>query len=191
MLLSLGVVMAGVFLFAIFVMPRGDREPAVKVVDTTLPLTSFAGQAPFDLLAPAGLPETWKPTSVRARLPSGGTSEGDTAEITIGYVVDEPDNQRYAEFAASNAPDVVQRLLGDRPITGSRVVGGVTWDERRADSGHLALTRVAGDTTFLVDDGDGKGAAAEDDLVRLAASLRPVTPSPSVTTSSPTTPSQH
>jgi hypothetical protein len=174
MLLSLGVVMAGVLVFAVFVMPRGDREPAVKVVDTTVPVASFAGQAPFDLLAPRGLPAAWKPTSVRARTPSGGTSDADVAELTIGFVVDEPDDQRYAVFAASNAPDVVQRLLGDRPITDSRVVDGVSWDERRADSGHLAFTRKVGGATFLVEDGGGTGGAGVDDLVRLAASLRPV-----------------
>jgi hypothetical protein len=176
MLLSLGVVMAGVLVFVIFVMPRGDREQAVKVVDTTVPLTSFAGQAPYELLAPAGLPEAWKPTSVRSRVSSSsGASGGDVAEITIGFVVDEPANRRYAVFAASNAPDVVQRLIGDRPVTDSRLIGGLQWDERRADSGHLAFTRTVGDVTFLVDDGGGSGGATEDDLVRLAASLRPVT----------------
>jgi hypothetical protein len=180
MVLSLGVVMAGVLVFAVFVMPRGDREPAVKVVDTAVPVVSFAGQAPFGLLAPRGLPATWKPTSVRARVPSGGTGgtgDAEVAELTIGYVVDEPDDQRYAVFAASNAPDVVQRLLGDRPITDSRVVDGVRWDERRADSGRLAFTRTVGGATFLVDDGGGTGGAGPDDLVRLAASLRPVAPS--------------
>jgi hypothetical protein len=178
--------MAGVLLFVIFVMPRGDREPPVKVVDTTLALTSFAGQAPFALLAPAGLPPTWKSTSVHAQLPSVGTSDGRTAELDIGYVVDEPGNQRFAEFATSNAPDVAQRLLGDRPVTGHRVVDGVTWDERRDAAGHLALTRVVGGTTYVVDDGGGSGGATEDDLTRLAGSLRPfatnsLSPTPTVT----------
>jgi hypothetical protein len=183
MVLSLAVVMAGVLIFVIFVVPRGDREPVIKVVETTAPLAAFARQAPYDLLTPTGLPPAWKATSVRTHLPSGpsgrtsppgGTSDQNAAEVTIGYVIDEPNHRRFASFASSNASDAVQRLLGDRPVTGEQVVDGVTWQRRDDGGGHLALTRTSGEVTVIVEDGGGEGGAVEDDLVRLAASLRPI-----------------
>jgi hypothetical protein len=185
MVLSLAVVMAGVLIFVIFVMPRGDREADVKVVETTAPLAAFARQAPYEVVTPAGLPLTWKATSVRTRLPSsgtspsgstgssGGTSDDNLAEVTIGYVIDEPDQRRFASFVSSNAPDAVQRVLGDRPVTGEQVVDGMAWQRRSDGDGHLALTRTSGEVTVIVEDGGGEGGAVEDDLVRLAASLRP------------------
>jgi hypothetical protein len=174
MVLSLSVVMAGVLLFVIFVMPRGGDEQPIKVVDTGVPLSSFARQAPYRVLAPAGLPaQLWKPTSIRAKLPTGGTGDRDVAEITIGYVIDRK-HDRFARFSLSNAPDAVHQLLDDRPVTGNTVVGGVSWQERRDSGGHLALTRTAAGVTAVVDDGGAAGAAGADDLATLAGSLRPL-----------------
>lgn len=174
MALSLAVVMAGVLVFVIFVMPRGDREPDVKVVETTAPVAAFARQAPYSVTAPADLPPTWKATSVRVTDPPDSSDDGDVAEFTIGYVIDEPDHRRFAMFASSNAPDAVARMLGNRPVTGQQVVDGTTWDRRGDDADHLALTRTNEGVTVIVTDGAGEGGAVEDDLVRLAASLRPV-----------------
>jgi Protein of unknown function (DUF4245) len=174
MMLSLAVVMAGVLLFVIFVMPRGGDEQPIKVVDTSVSLSSFARQAPYRVLAPAGLPaQLWKPTSIRATLPTGGTGDGEIAEITIGYVIDRKQDH-FARFSLSNAPDAVHQLLGDRPVTGSTVLDGVSWQERRDEGGHLALTRTVAGVTAVVDDGAGAGAAGADDLATLAGSLRPV-----------------
>ncbi|CUU58668.1 hypothetical protein CcI49_23565 [Frankia sp. CcI49] len=176
MVLSLAVVLAGVAVFFVFVMPHGDDEPDVAVVeDIEATLSAYARQAPYPASAPAGLPEVFKPTTVRVTLPSGGTSDGDNTRITIGYVVDRPDDRTFARFLQSNAPDAVQAILGDRPITGSVDVAGQTWDERRDSDGHLALTRVdTGGVTSIVDDGGGPGGAEQADLATVAAALRPI-----------------
>ncbi|MBL7501413.1 DUF4245 domain-containing protein, partial [Frankia sp. CN7] len=179
MVLSLAVVMAGVFLFVIFVLPRGDGEDAVKVVEnTSTTVTAFARQAPYEVLAPSGLgQDLWKPTSLRVQVPgSTAGADPDVATLSIGYVVDREDDRAYARYEVSNAPDAVQRLLGNRPVTGHRAIDGQTWDERRSDDGHLALTRAVGDAVVIIDDGAGSGGASEADLEALAASVRPVAP---------------
>ncbi len=170
MALSLGVVMAGVLLVALF-MPKGGGSP-VDTLDTAAPLTAFARSAPFDVLAPTDLPDHWKATSVRTSGPSG-TVRMKTIELTIGYVVDHPDHRTYAQLNEGNAADAVKRVLGDRPVTGTVEVAGQPWQERRDDAGHLALTRQVGDVVLIVSDGGGKGGASPSDLGVLAASLRP------------------
>lgn len=210
MALSLGVVLAGVFVFVFLVMPRGDEDPAVQVVDNApASVTAFARQAPYAVLAPAGLgADLWKPTSLRVALPGGsrpapdaaspgagdgqaldGSSAGsqrtgsgvtgtassaNLAELSIGYVIDRPKNRTYARYVVSNAPDAVRGLLGNRPVTGSTVVDGTTWQERADDVGHLALTRTVDAVTVIIDDGSGAGGAKPADLSTLAGSLRPV-----------------
>ncbi|CAO5181619.1 Secreted protein [Frankia sp. AiPs1] len=177
MVLSLGVVMAGVALFVIFVMPRGGDEQAIKVVETTQPMAAFARQAPYTPLAPVGLPmDLWKANSLRVLLPAGGSSDSTTAEATIGYVIDRPGHRTYARLRQTNAPDGVQRLLGDRPARGSVNVDGVPWQSRPDDQGHLAISRTEDGVTVVVDDGAGKGGGAtQPDLITLAHTLRPVT----------------
>ncbi|OAA24210.1 Protein of unknown function (DUF4245) [Frankia sp. EI5c] len=175
MVLSLAVVLAGVAVFFVFVMPHGSDDPEVKVVENIeSTLTAYARQAPYPASAPAGLPDLFKPTSVRITLPSGGTSDGDTARLTIGYVVDRPGDRTFTRFLQSNAADAVQAILGDRPVTGSVDVAGESWDERRDDRGHLALSREQGGVTTIIDDGGGPGGAEQADLVALAAAVRPV-----------------
>ncbi|WP_035921538.1 DUF4245 domain-containing protein [Frankia sp. QA3] len=176
MILSLAVVTAGVLVFVIFGMPRGSDETAVKVVATAEPMAAFARQTPYTPLAPAGLPGYWKSTSLRLTGPTGSSDGGDIAEATIGYVVDRPDHRTYARLRESNAPNAVQKLLGNRPARATVNVNGVPWEQRPDDDGHLAISRTDEGVTVVIDDGGGKGGAAQADLVALAESLQPVQP---------------
>ncbi|WP_239308412.1 DUF4245 domain-containing protein [Frankia sp. Cj3] len=169
MLLSLGVVMAGVALFTLF-MPRGDAD-SVVAVDTAAPLAAFARVAPFGVAEPTGLPGYWKATSIRTQAPPGA-SRADVIELRIGYVVDRPGNRTYAQLNQGNARDAVKRVLADRPVTGTVDLAGAPWQERRDDAGHLALTRQVGDVILIVSDGGGRSGASLTDLGTLAASLR-------------------
>ncbi|WP_082121628.1 MULTISPECIES: DUF4245 domain-containing protein [Frankia] len=174
MVLSLAAVMAGVLVFVIFVMPRGGDETAVKVVETAEPLAAFARQTPYTPLAPAGLPGYWKATSLRLTGPTGSSDGGNVAEATVGYVVDRSGHRTYARLRESNAPNAVQKLLGNRPARGTVDVDGVPWEQRPGNNGQLAISRTDGGLTVVVDDGDGKGGASQADLVVLAESLQPV-----------------
>ncbi|MCM3883457.1 DUF4245 domain-containing protein [Frankia sp. R82] len=178
MVLSLGVVMAGVVIFVIFVMPRGSDERTVKVVETTQAMAAFARQSPYTPVTPAGLPaDVWKPTSLRVVVPVGGSSGDTTAEATIGYVIDRPGHRAFARLRQTNAPDGVQHLLGDRPTSGTVDVDGETWQSRPDDDGHVAITHTEQGVSIVLDDGDGKGGgASQTDLITLARSLRPVQP---------------
>jgi hypothetical protein len=178
MVLSLAVVMAGVLVFFLFVMPRGHGKPVRVVSDATTSVRSFARQAPYPVLAPTGLGQNlWKPTSLRMQVPGSVEGAAHRADLTIGYVIDRPEDQTYARYEVTNDPSAVQQLLGNRPVTGRTTIDGQSWDLRRDDSGHLALTRAAGAATVIIDDGAGDGGASQADLQTLAASLRPVSAS--------------
>lgn len=174
MVLSLAVVLVGVLVFFVFGMPHGSEEPDVKVVDTEIPLASFARGAPYQAAAPTGLPDYWKPTSIRVQLPDEGGKDG-IAQVTIGYVVDRPDDRRFARYVQSNDPDVVEKILDGHEITGSVEIAGQTWEERRDGDDHLAFTRTADGVTMIIEDG-GKGGADQPDLETLAEAVRVLSP---------------
>jgi hypothetical protein len=175
MVLSLAVVGVVVFVIWLVLAPNGRGGQPVKVVDTTESVKAFAAQAPYQVLAPAGLATNlWKPTSLRVDVPGSTTDTGpNEATMTIGYVIDRPKNRTFADYEVTNQPDAVQKLLGSRPTTGHRTIDGRTWDERDAD-GHVALTLTDGASTVIVDDGGGSGGANLADLTTLASSVRPV-----------------
>jgi hypothetical protein len=170
MVLSLAVVAIGVLLFAVF-LPRGGT--AVKVVETAQPVQEFARHAPYGTLAPRGLPSYWKATSVRAVSPGASPSGANVAELSIGYVVDQHP-RTFARLDETNAPDGVDRLLGERAPARPVVIAGRSWDSRPDDSGHNALTRTVNGATVIVSDGGGKGGATMAQLSALAAALAPV-----------------
>jgi hypothetical protein len=175
MVLSLTVVMAGVLVFFLFAMPRGHGHPVTVVPDAGSSVQSFAKQAPYPVLAPTGLATNlWKPTSLHMQVPGSVAGQAHRAALTIGYVIDRKDAQTFARYEVTNEPDAVQLLLGNRPVTSTATLGGQSWDLRRGDDGHLALTRSAGTAMVIVDDGGGSGGASQVDLESLAASLRPV-----------------
>jgi hypothetical protein len=172
MVLSLTVVVVGVLLFAAF-MPRGGT--AVKVVDVAQPVDQFARHSPYETVAPRALPSYWKPTSVRAVSPGASPAGADVAELSIGYVVDHSP-RTFARLDETNAPDGIDRLLGERPVARTVVVNGQSWQSRPDDAGHNALTRVVDGATIIVSDGGGKGGATITQLSALAAALVPVVP---------------
>lgn len=175
MALSLAVVMAGVLVFFVFVMPRGNGQQVKVISDAGTSVQSFARQAPYPVLAPTGLGQSlWKPTSLRMQVPGSVEGAAQRAMLTIGYVVDRKSDRTFARYEVTNDPNAVQQLLGNRPVTGTTMVDGQSWELRPDDDGHLALTRAVGTATIIVDDGDGPGGANQADLEALAASLRPV-----------------
>jgi hypothetical protein len=171
MVLSLAVVMAGVLAFFVFVIPHGNGSQPVTVVDgADVSVASFARQAPYPVLAPRGLAASlWKPTSLRVQGP-GTSADATQASMTIGYVIDRPNDRTFARFEVTNQPDAVQTLLGDRPATGHQTIAGRIWEQRAGD-GHLALTLATGGATVIVDDGGGSGGASPADLTALAESV--------------------
>jgi hypothetical protein len=169
MLLSLALLMAVVGGFFLLV-PRHHHD-AVQPVDYRANLRIFARDAPFQVLAPAGLPAYWKVTSFRT-VPPEQPGKG-TASMHMGIVVDRSP-RTYAELEQSNEPaGIFAARIGVPPVTGSVTVAGAAWQLRRDDAGHTTLSRTGGGRTVIVTDGGGKGGATLQQLETLARSLQP------------------
>lgn len=169
MLLSLALLMAVVGGFLLLV-PRHHHD-AVQPVDYRADLRIFAINAPYQVLAPSGLPAYWKVTSFTT-VPPDQPRKG-TASMHMGIVVDRSP-RTYAALEESNEPagDFAARLAVPS-ITGAVTVAGNSWQVRRDDAGHTTLSRTAGGRTLIVTDGGGKGGATLQQLETLAASLQP------------------
>jgi hypothetical protein len=170
MLLSLALLMAVVGGFLLLV-PRHHHD-AVQPVDYSTDLRIFAADAPFQVLAPVGLPAYWKVTSF-STVPPDQPGKG-TASLHMGNVVDRSP-RTYAALEESNEPvaDFIERI-GVPPVTGSVTVAGKPWQLRRDGAGHTSLSRTADGMTVIVTGGGGKGGATQQQLETLAGSLQPV-----------------
>jgi hypothetical protein len=167
MILSLGLLLlVTIVLFALVAWPRHHPDP-VHTIDYSTQLQVFSREAPYPVLAPAGLPAYWKATSFTV-----GTPVSNQASLHIGFVVDQSP-RTYAATEQSNEPRVTfLKRLNVPPVTGSTVIGGQTWQVRQDSSGHTSLSRVAGGGSFIVvTDGGGAGGATRAQLTELAGSL--------------------
>ncbi|MFC4493499.1 DUF4245 domain-containing protein [Streptomyces ovatisporus] len=146
---SLAVVLLAAGFIYLFVPHDEDIDP-VKRVGYRVELESARRAAPYPVLAPEGLPKSWRATSVRY--------EGDpsrSATWHLGFVT--PDTQ-YAAIEQSDAarPEryVADVTQGARRTGGTSRVGGVEWTRYEGEK-YDALVREVGAA------GDGKGAAGE------------------------------
>jgi hypothetical protein len=159
---SMAVVLAVV---AVLVLANWRPQPeAVKVVDVT-PVVALAGnQAHFPLRQPAGLPDSWRPTS--ARWQPTAKSAPDPV-LHIGYVTPNDEYAQVAQSANSSARYLDEQTDGG-VLQGQSTIGADTWSRLEvADRRSLVLTRD-GVVTVI------SGTASWAELERLAASLVPV-----------------
>jgi len=135
--------------------PPGNPVPAV---DYEPALADAQDVAPYDVLAPADLPEGWRATSVRYL--SGG------ALWHLGILTDD---ERY--IGIEQSPDSVEALVEEfaqeAEPEGSREVGGETWELLRTED-RLTLVRRADGATTLVT-GTASQATMEDFVAGLSA----------------------
>ncbi|MFE7571535.1 DUF4245 domain-containing protein [Streptomyces sp. NPDC057539] len=150
----IGVVVAGIYLF----IPHDDEPVPVKAVDYRVELLTARRAAPYPVLAPTGLAETWKPTSVSYK------RESDNA-WHLGYLA--PDGQYVAVEQSTGAPEKyaaeVSRQAADTGKT--QQVAGETW-QRWEGPKYDALVRTDGDATTVV-----TGTASFERLAEMAAAL--------------------
>jgi hypothetical protein len=160
MVRSLLVVLALVFVVvALNARPHPDSE--VRRFDYSGVLTQARDRAPYDVLAPIGLPDTWVPTSAR----TARTDE----EVTwhVGFVT--PDGDYAALEQSDGDPErFVDRFSDDGADAGRVEIGRATW--RRVEGGDpepRALVLEGGAVTTVV-----AGNADWAELRVLAASLQ-------------------
>lgn len=161
MIISLGA--CGLVVGALFlVAPHSEGDP-VKRVPYDLTFRQASRVSPYPLVAPQGLSDRWRATSVDF----SGFNPNDT-QWHIGFI---NPNDKYAAVEQSNGfTDELVRDKGKRgkPI-GNVDVAGEQWKQYDGPK-YRSLVRVRDGITTMV-----TGNATFEDLTVLAASLRPVT----------------
>ena len=140
-----------------------NSGPTVRRFDYSGALQQARTQAPFGVLAPVGLPRSWRATSGRV-----GADDG-SGSVTwhLGLVTPSGD---YAGLEQSNGNlvRVLTRVSGGASPAGSVVINGVTWRRvRGGDPEPKALVLEGPSVTTVV-----AGRATWRELRTLAASLR-------------------
>jgi hypothetical protein len=160
MLRSLAVV--GVVIVPLWLLIPHHSKQKVTVVDYSTALSQARRLTPHHIVAPQGLPATWRASNVTT---SGGN--GKPVVFHLGYVT--PTNQ-YASLDESdgNVDAFLRSLLGKKPSALADVhVGAADWSSRRGTDGRVALVSPSSPVTVVV-----KGTASVAELTTLAASLR-------------------
>ena len=158
MVLSLAVVVLVAGLIYLFIPHDASNDP-IKRVDYTVELQTARRAAPYPVAAPEGLPDSWKPTSVRYRGNDFHAWHLGFAAPDGEYVAIEQSTQEPSRFIAdasqkAKKTDVTQRI-GER-----------TW-RRYAGDHYNALVHRAEDATTVV-----TGTASFGQLTKMAEALR-------------------
>jgi hypothetical protein len=160
MLRSLAVV--GLIIVPLWLLIPHHTNQRVTVIDYSTALSQAERLSSQQVVAPAGLPATWRATSVSV---SGGS--GHPVVFHLGFVTPAGD---YAALEESNGPadGYLQTLLGKTPQGLNDVrVGAVSWRSLRGTDGRVALVSPSTPMTVVV-----KGTARLGELTTLATSLR-------------------
>ncbi|MFJ4968045.1 DUF4245 domain-containing protein [Streptomyces sp. NPDC088755] len=168
MFLSTLVTAACAGVIYIFV-PHDENADPVKAVDFTVELATVRVAAPYPVAAPEGLPEKWKPTSVRYDAAAGKAWH-------IGFL--DPDGKYVAveqsTAAARTYVPQVSRRAKDSGTT--ETVAGRAWQYWKGAKYDALVLPGTGHTTVVT------GSAPKERLVEMAAALRTEpagTPAPS------------
>jgi hypothetical protein len=138
----------------------------VRTVDPSSTVQLAAARADYPVVAPAGLPDGYRPTS--ARTDAGAAETGDPVTLEVGYLTP---SEEYAGFVVSDdaRTDAVTAVLDGVEEQGSVDVDGGTWTRGTTERGESVLWRATDGVTVLV-----TGSAPDDELERVAAAVAPV-----------------
>lgn len=170
MVLSLGVILAGVLLF-VALQPKNDADP-VPTVDYRSQIEVLRGSASFPLVVPEPVPPGWDVNYTR--IGSAGATE-----LHMGLV---RERVRFAQLDETDRPGPTFFEDAKVPPTraGTVVVNGTTYEVRRGGSGtdeNVALLRtLPSGAVVTLSDGGGPSGATYDELLALAGSLRELPP---------------
>jgi hypothetical protein len=146
---------------------KSSGETNVHPIDPTSTERLAAEQAGYPLVAPAGLPPGYRPTSARTDADPDRT--GEPVTLQIGYVTP---SQEFAGFVVSDDPKAgaVTTALDGAAQQGTVDLGGTTWTRSTNARHETVLSRRSGDVQVLV-----TGSAPEKELETVAGAVRPWT----------------
>ena len=139
-------------------------DPSVEV-DPGSAVRVSAERADYEVLAPSGLPDGYRPTS--ARTTAGGAGEGEPVTLEIGFLTPA---EEFAGFVISDDPEAapLRVVLDGAEEQGQLSIGGESGTRATTTPAEGALTPEAGQATVLV-----SGSAGGDELTEGAASPAP------------------
>ncbi|MDA8436328.1 MAG: DUF4245 domain-containing protein [Actinomycetales bacterium] len=161
MLISM-LVVSGAVVLLVAPWDRGQPDP-VRVVDPTPVVAGARATEAWPVLAPVGLPTTWRCTVARV------STAGDGQDVVhLGFLTPTTTSVGIDQSATRQLSFVRDQTLGGRPA-GSAVVGGVTWQKLETPDGkRRAYVRETDGVTYVV-----SGGAGWNDLTTFTASLVP------------------
>ena len=144
---------------------RQTPEDPVIEVDPTSSLRLSAERADYEVLAPTGLPDGYRPTSARTN--AGGAEDGEPVTLELGYLTP---GEEFAGYVISDDREAepLRRVLDGAEAGNAEELGGREWERRSTARGETAYVLEDGDVTAVV-----FGSAADDELAEVAASLEP------------------
>jgi hypothetical protein len=160
------IVAALLFIGARYLIMPGSAE-RFPPADYSAELQAFPRDVGAAVLAPSGLPASWRANAARLSHPSPQVSQ-----LHIGWATP---GSRFAGLDEANgdAATFLTAVLGagGLAVRGTTTIGGEVWQQRRSSRGEPALTRQVGPVTTVV-----TGNATDSQLRLLAASLREQSP---------------
>jgi len=159
MVISMLVVSGAVILL---VAPWNRTAPdTVRVVDPTTVVQGARATEPWPVLAPQGLPSTWRCTNARISTAADGQDV-----VHLGYLTPSTTSAAIDQSATKQLTFVRETTLDAQPV-GSAQIDGVTWQKLETSDGkRRAYVREADGATYVV-----SGGASWADLTTFADSL--------------------
>ncbi|MFF3553052.1 DUF4245 domain-containing protein [Streptomyces tsukubensis] len=171
MVLSMAVIGAVVAVIYLF-LPHDDTD-RTKPVDYRIELVTAQRAAPYPVMAPEGLPQGWKPTSVRYDRDAGAAWHLGFLDPDREYVSIEQSTQAYGKY--------VPKVTLKAENTGrTQLVNGVAWERWAGKKYDALVLRDKGVTTVVT------GTAPLARLTEMAEALKGGSTIPSAAPSWPT-----
>lgn len=166
MVLSIGVVV-GIVVLVVVLTPR-PHDNSVKEIDPTQAIAAARRVAAYPVLAPVGLPTSWRATSATV----SGPDAKRIVQLHIGFV---SPKGAYVALEESNGPAIpfIELQSTHGRFTGQVVIDGVTWDQRfSSNQKDYAIDRTdANGVTIVISGSSVSKQNPYDELIALASSL--------------------
>ena len=154
------LVVSGAVVLLVAPWNRSQPDP-VRIVDPASVVEGARASEPWPVLAPKGLPSTWRCTNARISTASDGQDV-----VHLGYLTPSTTSAAIDQSATKQLTFVRELTVDAQPV-GTAQIDGVTWQKLETSDGkRRAYVREADGATYVV-----SGGASWTDLTTFADSL--------------------